>query len=108
MNCPKCKTEKLDVTSIRGTEVDRCPNCRGVWFDERELQQLLDLAPADLKPLRGGRLHDDLNRLKAKCPRDGSELTRVCSAIKPEVIIDICPNCRGVWVDGGEFDQLIS
>ena len=108
MYCPKCKTEQLAPTNVHGTEVDRCPNCRGVWFDERELQRLLDLSPADLRPIRGGRLHDDVNRQKAKCPRDGSNLTRVCSAIKPQIIVDSCPNCHGIWFDGGELDQLLT
>jgi Zn-finger nucleic acid-binding protein len=25
---------------------------------------------------------------------------------KEDVVIDICPNCRGVWLDAGELDKL--
>lgn len=27
---------------------------------------------------------------------------------KDSVMIDICPNCKGVWLDRGELDKLIS
>lgn len=27
---------------------------------------------------------------------------------KGDVIIDICPNCRGVWLDAGELDKLVA
>ncbi len=79
-----------------------------MWFDSRELQQLLDEAPANLRPIRGGSRDDDANRMKASCPRDGSLLTRVRSAISEEVILDSCPDCHGVWCDGVEFDQLLN
>lgn len=24
------------------------------------------------------------------------------------VYVDVCPNCRGVWLDGGELEKLLS
>lgn len=107
MKCPKCESEQLSSTVINEIEVDRCGKCQGVWFDERELPQLLDTGRASLRPIRGGKLQEELNRKKARCPRDGSELTRVCSATKAEIIVDSCPQCHGVWCDGGELDQLL-
>lgn len=107
MNCPKCRDEELQATVIRGVEVDRCTKCRGVWFDARELPHLLDQKPADLRPIRGGKFVEDVNCRSANCPRDGNELTRVCSAVNDQVILDSCSQCRGIWCDGGEFDQLL-
>ncbi len=107
MKCPKCENELLQATKVRGVEVDRCPECHGVWFDERELPRLLDEAPSDLRPIRGGKVVDDVNRQKANCPRDGSQLTRVRSAVNEHIILDSCSTCRGVWCDGGELDQLL-
>ena len=26
--------------------------------------------------------------------------------IKKDVIIDVCPNCKGMWVDAGELEKL--
>ena len=106
MNCPKCN-RPLEATRIRGTEVDHCSKCRGIWFDERELSNLLELSPTELRPIRGGKVQDDVNRIKAKCPRDQAVLMRVSSALKPGIIVDSCPDCRGIWLDGGELDSLL-
>jgi Zn-finger nucleic acid-binding protein len=78
-----------------------------LWFDEHELQTLLELSPSELRPIRGGKLQDDANRLNAKCPRDQAELMRVCSAMAPDIIVDACPKCRGIWLDGGELDRIL-
>jgi Zn-finger nucleic acid-binding protein len=34
-------------------------------------------------------------------------MIRVASARKREVIIETCPDCRGVWLDGGELKELL-
>ncbi len=107
MNCPKCETKTLVAANIRGTQVDRCPACGGIWFDHRELGALLEESASSLRPLRGGREQDELNIKRGVCPRDGSRLMRVCSAEQPDVVVDSCPQCQGIWLDGGELDKLI-
>lgn len=39
------------------------------------------------------------------CPRCNSELNEVA---RDGVMIDFCNQCRGVWLDRGELDKLIS
>ena len=56
--CPKCQTPRLENTEYFGVEVERCPDCHGVWFDEKEVDQLigqegdLDLFIVSDTPLR--------------------------------------------------------
>jgi Zn-finger nucleic acid-binding protein len=38
-----------------------------------------------------------------KCPRDG---TRMKKLVKEDVILDVCPNCKGMWLDHEEIDKL--
>ena len=38
-----------------------------------------------------------------RCPIDGERLAK---EIVLSVIADRCPSCRGVWLDGGELEQL--
>ena len=38
------------------------------------------------------------------CPVCGSELREVQ---KYNISIDICPSCKGVWLDRGELDKII-
>ncbi len=37
------------------------------------------------------------------CPIDGAQLEK---EVVLSVIVDRCPTCRGVWLDGGELEQL--
>jgi uncharacterized protein len=39
-----------------------------------------------------------------RCPNDGSRLVEVERA---GVLIDACPECRGVWLDRGELDKIL-
>lgn len=38
------------------------------------------------------------------CPNDNSEMQKIS---REGVDIDICPTCRGVWLDRGELDKLL-
>jgi uncharacterized protein len=39
------------------------------------------------------------------CPMDGVPLTEM---VKNGVTIDVCPECKGVWLDRGELEKLVS
>ena len=38
------------------------------------------------------------------CPNDNSQMQKVT---REGVDIDICPSCKGVWLDRGELDKLL-
>jgi hypothetical protein len=42
MKCPRCGAD-LRVEAHWGIEIDRCPECRGLWFDAGEAQRLVEL-----------------------------------------------------------------
>jgi len=44
MICPSCGGE-LQTVERHGIEIERCPNCRGVWLDRGELEKLVALGP---------------------------------------------------------------
>ena len=39
------------------------------------------------------------------CPVDGTPLVEM---VKNGVTIDVCPECKGVWLDRGELEKLIN
>ena len=41
MKCPKCGAD-LFVEEYHGVEIDRCPDCRGIWFDAGEAELLIE------------------------------------------------------------------
>jgi Zn-finger nucleic acid-binding protein len=108
MECPKCGTETLSVFSVRGVALERCSSCNGIWFDARELSQLLEEDARHVASLRRGNVSEQLEGKRGSCPRDGSELLRVYSSINRTVILDACADCRGIWLDGGEFEKLFA
>ena len=38
--CPKC-SGKLEQCTVRGSVIERCENCEGIWLDKGELAEIL-------------------------------------------------------------------
>lgn len=106
MECPKC-ARTLRATKVREVEVDRCKRCRGIWCDRGELTELLGQSNWRLAKLTGSRAREELNLRKGKCPRDGCDLVRISCSFNQAVVLDTCPQCQGIWLDGGELDKLL-
>ena len=107
MNCPICESS-LIPTKVQVVDVDRCEHCGGIWFDEKELMPLLREEPRMLKPLLGHSDERGADLQRGNCPKDGAKMVRVYSARNERVVVDSCPECRGIWLDGGgEFDELL-
>jgi Zn-finger nucleic acid-binding protein len=45
-----------------------------------------------------------MTREPMRCPSCGSRLVEV---ERSEILIDACPDCRGVWLDRGELDKIL-
>ena len=39
-----------------------------------------------------------------RCPLDGS---RLIQTERNDILIDACPECRGIWLDRGELDRIL-
>lgn len=100
MNCPVCKKAML-VLGYEGIEVDYCGQCKGLWLDEGEIEQMLDGATAALNLLdwQAG------EKGERRCPRCGTKMkahTLPGSAVE----IDACPEACGIWLDRGELQSI--
>ena len=89
MNCPECQ-QPMTKKSRGDVTLDACPQCRGLWFDSGEIDDLKDqLVPPEL------RWTDfDLWRHQAGF----------------EVSFDPlhCPRCQGSWMTAGDFAGIVS
>ena len=108
--CFLCK-EKMERALLYNVEIDYCPKCLGMWFEEDELRLAKDMKDENLKWLDVDLWADDskfkISRGKKLCPTDRLPLYEVeygDSGIK----VDVCSICKGVWLDKGEFKQIIS
>ena len=46
LQCPVCRVDLL-MSERQGIEIDYCPQCRGVWLDRGELDEIIERSFAD-------------------------------------------------------------
>jgi Zn-finger nucleic acid-binding protein len=110
MQCPN-DNENLEKVLFHTVEADYCPKCLGMWFDKDELRHAKDEKDKNLNWL-----DIDLWRDKGKFEVFGSKrYCPVCRIAFCEVNydesktkIDFCKNCQGIWLDRGEFKQIMN
>ena len=92
-------------------ELDYCSACEGVWFDSGELELLLE--SMNLEDTTDF-LNDVLNspearsaEKKRKCPICNQKMRKVNIDQQAELLIDVCKQGEGLWLDGGEMHHLI-
>ncbi len=108
--CPKDK-KQLESTILYNTEVDYCPQCYGLFFEEDELRQAKDSKDNNLKWLDID-LWKDTKKFKVNlgiriCPECRLPLYEVYYG-DSGVIVDVCNLCHGIWLDKGEFQKIIA
>jgi len=117
MDCPKC-VGKLEKKKMESIEVDSCFVCEGIWFDAGELEEVIkkdaedfeyiDVGNEEFDGAEAAEFKKELNAKKGKCPRcqDGALLIKKEYEGKHKINVDICPKGHGVWLDGGEIQEL--
>jgi hypothetical protein len=112
MRCPKCPEVEMETVEVHEVKIDRCPSCGGAWYDRGELEALKDReSGGDFAWLDAG-LWRDADRVEVdkrsqrRCPQDDVPLASVRYG-GPEVTVEVCPVCFGIWLDRGEYDRII-
>ncbi len=109
MKCPNCK-EELRPRMIGTVQVDECEKCNGAWFDTDELRKLKDETDSDLSWMDFELWkHQDRFRVSARphqCPKCDANMASIAYD-ETGIEIDHCVGCKGVWLDGGEFQKII-
>ena len=102
MRCPKCQASFESVHTQAGV-VDRCTQCRGLWFDMLEHEDQKALAhEVDTGSAKLGAAWNRIDRINCPlCP--GTPLLRMVDAQQPHIWYESCPRCFGRFYDAGEF-----
>ena len=107
--CPKCRVS-LKGAVIANVEVDYCPKCLGLWFDEDELRWAKDQKDKNLQWLDIDLWKDDKKFRVAYgvrlCPSCRLPLYEVYYG-DSKIVVDVCRICRGIWLDRAEFKKII-
>lgn len=113
IHCPNCRGI-MDREELGSFCIDRCPDCGGIWLDAAELDKVMTLNKSGTskgvvdrldvgKRVPRGRTG---TRSMRQCPREGAALTITDSPTQRHVTYDLCPACRGIFLDAGELKDL--
>jgi Zn-finger nucleic acid-binding protein len=117
-DCPRCKVpmQQLRLGLETTVEIERCTRCYGIFFDPGELEEVLDASvkrayEVDLERLdtilREETSTRDFKKVTyVPCPDCGELMHRKSYGAKAGVVVDRC-KAHGVWLDGGELNQLL-
>lgn len=107
--CPICKKNLLSAI-FYNVEIDYCPICLGLWFDEDELRWAKDEKYKELKWF-------DVDLWKDEAKFKTSYGIRLCPCCRMPlyevyygdsgIIVDVCKLCHGIWLDRMEFKKIV-
>ncbi len=108
MNCPRCDLPLYDTTvgpgmSARGMQ---CSQCEGHWLSQSVLHEVSK--HVEVRWWEKRKLNAALQVSPIRCPGCGipTVMRKVQSPSDKKVVMDVCPTCSGVWLDGGELTAI--
>jgi Zn-finger nucleic acid-binding protein len=107
LTCPRCSVLMTEQSAITAegpaVVVDICPSCKGLWLDAQKLEAVCptvaDLPARKTEILLVGQAGMNI----PSCPR--CQAVPYEFAIMEDMLIDFCPQCSGVWLDGDEYEE---
>jgi len=112
--CPDCNTalHSIDVGKNARFMVEKCPTCYGLFFDNFELERLLEASVKHHYWIDYQKVHALLQSPRHKdkvsyrrCPICFELMRRQNYMEHSGVIMDVCHK-DGIWLDAGEFKQI--
>ena len=106
MDCPKCKSE-MEFANLNGMRVERCLQCRGIWFNQTDHQLLRKVKGSeaiDIGPVELGKEFDTAENVP--CPHCGDIMDRLSDASQPHIHYEACGAGHGVFFDAGEYKDF--
>lgn len=115
MKCPLDGSELAPTMYEADVEVDQCPDCKGVWLEEGELERIQDAVENDyseeLKEVpnyvsRAFDMAKAQQEADRTCPKCTTTMTKREYGLASQIMIDVCTKCRGIWLDTNELQTL--
>jgi Zn-finger nucleic acid-binding protein len=107
---PRCPRDGLPLALHTHGEASlhACDACHGFWISGAQREQWMQLHPAaPLAATRRGPKPGQRRKFAAiHCP--ACACTRLLIRKVEDVEIDVCPQCRGLWLDAGELERVIA
>ncbi|PIP81477.1 MAG: hypothetical protein CO113_07085 [Elusimicrobia bacterium CG_4_9_14_3_um_filter_62_55] len=106
ITCPKCKAAMEEVV-FGGATVERCTECRGIFFDileHEDLKALKGSESIDIGDPQKGMETDELDMYN--CPKCSVGMVRLVDPVQNHIWYEACSKCYGVFFDAGEFKDF--
>jgi len=107
LDCPACK-EPMIVLELAEVEVDHCTSCGGIWLDGGELELLLEDSASKDAFLNSFEPDEKSGEKARKCPLCSKRMEKISAGIDKRVLVDRCRKNDGIWLDGGELEEIIT
>ena len=112
MNCPQCQ-QPMTKKSRGDVTLDACPQCRGLWFDSGEIDDLKDqLAPPELRwtdfDLWRHQAGFEVSFDPLHCPRCPDTALTTIADKQSDTTVRFCPRCQGSWMTAEDFAGIVS
>jgi membrane associated rhomboid family serine protease len=98
--CPTCGLALQPLTHA-GVTVDVCLECRGIWLCAERLRDVIGASASGIVSPLAAR---QARTTRRQCPAGHGALQAASAGSGVEV--DSCPECLGVWFDGGEVARV--
>lgn len=108
----KCPDDLVELRPHRlgGLDLDACPRCGGVYFDEGEIAALQQRGAEALTEVEEacepGGLTFVESPVPKRCPGCGKAMRAYAYRYSSDIRLDGCDACGGIWVQDGELAKI--
>ena len=98
----------MEDVEIYEVIVERCKECKGLWFNRSKheyLKKLEDSGDIDTGDPEVGKIHNEEGRIL--CPSCFAPMIRMVVADQPHIWYESCSKCFSVYFDAGEFKDYV-
>jgi uncharacterized protein len=106
IECPKCGHGMDEISYGGELLIDRCTNCQGLWFGQREADLLNSKWMTEA--LKSGRFSNGNKRESVNdvaCPRCGQNMQKAADPDQPHIWYEVCTD-HGIFMDAAEFTDF--
>lgn len=96
----------MDVVLFQDIEVDRCPQCQGIWCDKREQEMLKTIRGAEKIDTGSTPINGRMEAHILDCPRCHVRMIPFSLPEQPQLLLEKCQVCSGLFFDAGEFAEF--
>jgi len=98
----------MKLLRIQGYEIDRCMNCKGLWFDHLEYEELKLVDKSEIIDVGDAKIGRQLNKIQdINCPVCKTPMGKMVPDDQPDIWYEGCGTCHGVFFDAGEFKTFL-